>query len=120
MGRDFALYDTAKVLNILLYGEGFTLAHVENPALLHFGGISQYLSDPTVLGRAPVASTSDAPVPWFAASGAARDRWDFAHWVAALLRSLVDGDPAPDLPEAAVARERAASVQRELLAIVGH
>jgi hypothetical protein len=120
MGRQFALYDTAKALNILLQGEGFTLTHVDNPALVHLGGISQYLSDPSVLGRSPTSSTADGPVPWFAASATGRERWDFAHWVAALLRSLVEGGPAPELPAEGDARSRAASVQRELVALAGH
>jgi hypothetical protein len=114
MGREFRLYDTAKVFNILLQGDGFVLTHVENPALVHVGGISQYLSDPSVLGR-----TSDTPVPWFAASGTGRERWDFARWAAATLRSIVDGDPAPELPEEPAQRRRATDVQRELLDLAG-
>jgi hypothetical protein len=120
LGRQFERYDTAKVLNILFQGDGFLLTHFDNPALVHIGGISQYLSDPSVLRRGPGASASgDAPVPWFAASGAGRDRWDFAQWAAATLRSLVDGEPAPELPEETQQRLRASAVQRELLDLAG-
>jgi len=114
MGREFRLYDTAKVFNILLQGDGFVLTHVDNPALVHVGGISQYLSDPGVLGRA-----SDPPVPWFAASGTGRERWDFARWAAATLRSIVDGEPAPELPEEPAQRRRATELQGELLDLAG-
>jgi hypothetical protein len=120
MGRQFRLYDTAKVLNILLQGDGFRLTHVDNPALVHIGGISQYLSDPNVLGRDPGSlTTDDASVPWFAASGAGRQRWDFAQWAAATLRSIVDGEEAPELPEDPAQRLRAIEVQWELLNLVG-
>ena len=126
MGRVFGLYDTAKVLNILVQGDGFVLTHVENPALVHVGGISQYLSDPGVRrgGSGARASGSgasgEAAVPWFAASGAGRERWDFAQWAAATLRSIVDREPAPDLPDEPVQRLRATEVQRELLDLAGH
>jgi hypothetical protein len=118
MGRQFRLYDTAKVLNILLQGDGFALTHVDNPALAHVGGISQYLSDPSVLGRTDT-SASGASVPWFATSGAGRQRWDFARWAAAMLRSIVDGEPAPELPADPAQRSRANEVQRELLDLAG-
>jgi hypothetical protein len=121
MGRQFRLYDTAKVLNILLQGEGFGLSHVDNPALVHIGGISQYLSDPSILGRDPESlATDDASVPWFAASGTGRQRWDFARWAAATLRSIVDGEAAPGLPDDPAQRLRATEVQRELLDLAGH
>lgn len=120
MGRRFRLYDTAKTLNILLQGEGFTVSHVDNPALLHIGGISQYLSDPSVLGRDSEPGSADGrPLPWFATSGAGRERWDFAQWTAATLRSLVDGGPAPALPDDEQQRPRATEVRRELLDLVG-
>jgi hypothetical protein len=119
MGRRFGLYDTAKVLNLLLQGEGFVLAHVDNPALVHIGGISQYLSDPSVLGRDPEAGAGAEPAaPWFALSGVGRERWDFARWTAATLRSLVDGGPVPELPADREQRSRAKEVRRELLGLV--
>ncbi len=111
MGRRFALYDTAKVLNILFQGDGLTLRYADNPALFHIGGISQYLSDPGVLRRPAGASST---VPWFASAGAGRERWDFAQWVAAMLRSLIDGAPAPPLPSDQAQQRAAETVLAEL------
>jgi hypothetical protein len=120
MGRQFRLYDTAKVLNILLQGDGFGLTHVDNPALVHVGGISQYLSDPSVLGRdSGSLASDDVSVPWFAASGSGRQRWDFAQWAAATLRSIVDGESPPELPDDPAQRQRAIEVRGELLDLAG-
>lgn len=119
MGRRFRLYDTAKVLNILLQSDGGVATHAENPALVHVGGISQYLSDPSVLARGAQETASDAPVPWFADTGSGRQRWDFARWAAAVLRNIVDGEPLPELPDDPVVRLRATEVQRELLGLAG-
>jgi hypothetical protein len=122
IGRDFELYDTAKVVNILMQGEGYTLQHADNPALLHIGGISQYLSDPstradgvsTVVGRSAPAR----PVPSFAGAGAGRERWNFAHWAATTLASLVDGEQAPALPTPIHDDARAIAVQRALFELI--
>src|SRR5205814_10537102 len=99
--RQFDLYDTAKVVNILLQGDGFALAHVENDALVHFGGISQFLSDPDAGG--------------LVRQGAGSQRLDFARWAAATLRSLVDGEDVPALIGEGDARSRAGFVQHELI-----
>jgi hypothetical protein len=100
MHRNFELYDTGKALNILLQGDGFALTHVEHPALVHIGGISQFLSDPDVAG--------------LVVQGAGRERLDFARWAAATLRSLVEGHDPPPLPVEPDARSRADRVRREL------
>ena len=122
MGRSFELYDTAKALNILLQSEGFAVRYADTPALVHIGGISQYLSDPSTRAMPPSragAPRSDAPVPSFAASGAGRERWDFARWAAATLAGLVDGRDVPDLPEPLRDDPRAVAVQRDLVMLVG-
>jgi len=118
IGRNFRLYDTAKVLNLLLQADGGVVTHLENPALMHVGGISQYLSDPGVLGQppAPEGSTNEGStnegnaVPWFAASGTGRRRWDFAEWAAAEFaqhRRRRTGPGTAGRPGAAIARDRA-------------
>jgi hypothetical protein len=101
MHRAFELYDTGKALNILLQGDGFALTHVENPALVHIGGISQFVSRPQTGG--------------LVAEGAGQARLDFARWAAATLRSLVDGDAPPPLPAGDATRARAELVRRDLI-----
>jgi hypothetical protein len=118
IGRKFRLYDTAKVLNLLVQADGGTVTHLENPALMHVGGISQYLSDPGVLGH-PRTDEGRGAVPWFAASGTGRRRWDFAEWAAAELRSIVDGERAPEPPDDPELRSRVTELERELLDLAG-
>jgi hypothetical protein len=103
MQRVFELYDTGKALNILLQGDGFTLAHVENPSIVHIGGISQSVSRPEAGS--------------IVLEGAGRARLDFASWAAATLHSLVDGQALPPLPLDDETRARAEVVQRDLLAL---
>src|SRR5690606_22166711 len=45
-GRDYKLFDTGKIVNILLQCDGQRLLHTEHPDLLHVGGMSHYLSPP--------------------------------------------------------------------------
>ena len=84
LGRRFALYDTAKVLNILMQGDGHEIRHLEHDDLVHIGGMSAYLS----------SDSSD-----LAARGK-EARHDFARFAAATLRQLLEGSPAPAIPEA--------------------
>jgi len=102
-GRTFRLYDTAKVLNLLLHADGGAIAHVPDPALLHLGGISQFLSNP------------DAPLT---RAGAGVRRHDFAAWAAAVLVALADGDAPPPEP-ADVDEGVAAEVVAALTALFG-
>jgi hypothetical protein len=44
-GHRQTLFDTGKVLNILLQEDGSTLCHIDHPALLHVGGISDHLTE---------------------------------------------------------------------------
>ena len=46
LGRGYEMYDTAKLINILLQLEGRCVRYVENDHLLHLGGISEYLANP--------------------------------------------------------------------------
>jgi hypothetical protein len=107
MGRRFDMYDTAKVLNILLQGDGGTLRHLDHPELFHVGGISEYLSHPR-----------DEPPPLFARGGAGRTRWDFAHWAAATLMAFVDGGTPPDAAVPGLAEAQAMTTQNELRDLV--
>ena len=100
MDRTFDLYDTAKVCNILMQGDGHHVAYVDHPDLFHVGGISQYVS------RA-------ARPPSVVATGEAVVRWNFARWAAATLVALVDGDPAP-AADASIDASNARATRREL------
>ena len=44
VGRSFWVYDTAKIVNILMQADGHHLSHRENPNLVHIGGVSHYLA----------------------------------------------------------------------------
>jgi hypothetical protein len=94
-GHTYWIYDTGKILNILLQESGHRLCHLEHPALLHIGGMSHYLSPPKGRGepRAP-GEASDLGLPWPPA------RLEVARYTADLLRALSCGEPAPAAPRA--------------------
>ena len=70
-GHRYWIYDTGKIVNILLQEDGHRLCHFEHPALLHIGGMSHYLSPPD--GRRRAASRRRGLGPGAAlARGAAR------------------------------------------------
>lgn len=99
MGRSYWLYDTAKVVNILLQGDGGRLCHVEHPALLHIGGVSHYLAPAS---SAPAAR--DRPAAWGEEADWGRQpglavRFEVAQWTAEVLRALCEGASAPSVPE---------------------
>jgi hypothetical protein len=104
LGRRFDLYDTAKVLNILLQSDGETVAHIDHPNLVHIGGMSvEYLCE--AFGVRPMdlwlewersLSPSDAPVP--PGSDARSAPPDPARVAALALRCLVRGEPLPPIP----------------------
>jgi hypothetical protein len=92
-GHTYWIYDTGKILNILLQESGHRLCHLEHPALLHIGGMSHYLAPPKGRGeaRAP-GEASDLGLPWPPA------RLEVARYTAALLRALSRGGPPPEAP----------------------
>jgi hypothetical protein len=92
-GHNYWLYDTGKILNILLQEDGNRLCHFEHPALLHIGGMSHYLSPPERHGGAfGPDDEPDKTWPW------PRARLEVARYTGALLRALCDGDPLPPAP----------------------
>ncbi len=42
----YIVYDTAKIVNTLLQGDGHPLVHRDLPQLVHIGGLAHYLSPP--------------------------------------------------------------------------
>ena len=85
MGFDFSLYDTGKIVNILLQRDGNELRHIDVANLMHVGGVSHYLSEDV-----PVADL----IPWVWPEGRLR----FAYFTAATLRAGAEGRPLPELP----------------------
>ena len=101
IGRDYWVYDTAKVLNILLQADGRRLVHTEHPDLVHIGGVSHFLAPPpavTEIGEETTAAwwqTAD----WGEWDGMA-DRFAVARFTAAVIQAAVGGEDIPVLPAA--------------------
>lgn len=100
VGRDYWIFDTAKIVNVLLQADGHQLQHVEHPDLVHIGGVSHYLAPPLTPDDADEAE----PRPW------GTDVWDWGNWegqgarfgvaayTAEVLRALLAGSNAPAVP----------------------
>jgi hypothetical protein len=92
-GHAYWIYDTGKIVNILLQEDGHRLCHFEHPSLLHIGGVSHYLSTPIGGGRPRAAGeATDMGLPWPQA------RLEVAQYTAVLLRSLSHDEPPPQPP----------------------
>lgn len=95
-GRDYWIFDTAKIVNVLLQGDGHELAHEEAPALVHIGSVSLYISPPST---APAAKGKAGwGEDWGQQEGNAT-RFEVARFTAEVLEAVCAGRPAPDLPE---------------------
>jgi hypothetical protein len=101
VGHEYWLYDTGKIVNILLQEDGHPLCHLEHPQLIHIGGMSHYLSTNRHV-RAVAA------------------RFEVAQYSAAVLRDLSDGEPARPLPVGLdpSLTERLTMVREELIDLV--
>jgi hypothetical protein len=114
-GHGYWIYDTGKVVNILLQEDGNRLCHLEHPALLHIGGMSHYLSPPPAHGKP--SSADEAPEqrwPWPAT------RLEVARHTASLLQALSDHEPPP-LPPSGLDDDlvsRLARVRRAVIDVV--
>ena len=84
LGRRFSVYDTAKVMNIALQADGHQVHHHDVDDLVHIGGMSSYLSNPT-LG----IDARSQP-----------ERFVGAEFAAATLLALIDRSPLPPVPAA--------------------
>lgn len=104
-GRGYWIYDTGKIVNILLQADGHTLTHVENPDLVHVGGVSHFLAPPmTPDGHAPVWGENQPD--WGEWDGMA-DRFAVARFTADVIRAAFAGRPGPQLPASVDAGIRA-------------
>lgn len=96
-GRAYWIYDTGKIVNILLQADGHTLTHAENPDLVHVGGVSHFLAPPmTPEGLAPVWGENQPD--WGAWDGMA-DRFAVARFTADVITACFAGRPGPQLPD---------------------
>lgn len=80
-GRDYWIYDTAKIVNVLLQADGHQLRHLEHPGLVHIGGVSHFLAPP----RTPEDDDGSTPKPW------GTDVFDWGKWEGQAMRYLVAG-----------------------------
>jgi hypothetical protein len=92
-GHLYQVYDTGKIVNILLQADGRSLRHVDPDELIHIGGMSHFLSPPD-----PGAPGGETEAPSWAVYHGMEPRLAVTRYTAALLRSLVEGTPRPDLP----------------------
>jgi hypothetical protein len=92
-GHLYQAYDTGKIVNILLQVDGRTLRHIDPDELIHVGGMSQFLS-PDGAG----AKGGEVETPRWAAFHGMEPRLVVTRFTAALLRSLIEETPPPDLP----------------------
>lgn len=117
LGHQYLVYDTAKLMNIFLQGDGHRLTHVELDEIVHIGGLAHQLQptsyQPDEEGRM---------VPDWKTWTGMELRYEVTRYIAAYLRCLVDpeADPAPPVPEVPD-RDLGATmafVRRELTAMV--
>jgi hypothetical protein len=111
LGHEYIVYDTGKIVNALLQGDGYRLVHRDLPQLVHIGGLSHYLSPPG--GYITLDDGEEAPdfVRW-----GVTDRFHVTKFAARTLADLAAGRPVPPIPEgidAAMAR-KLHLVQREM------
>lgn len=94
VGQRQWIFDTAKIVNILLQADGHRLVHRDVEPLLHIGGMSHLLRD---LVDLPAGAT-EHDVDW-SVWGAETPRQRLACYTVGHLRWLMDGGPEPSAPE---------------------
>lgn len=101
VGHEYWLYDTGKVVNILLQEDGHPFCHSEHPALLHVGGMSHFLTTMRFMHQE-------------------KARLEVARYSADVLRSCVEGQAAPPIPPDAdpILFDRLTLVRDELVDLV--
>jgi hypothetical protein len=115
MGHEYLVYDTGKIMNALLQGDGHVLVHRDLPQLVHIGGLSQYL----------------APVRWVTNQAGEKERdwkrfrdvsarYDVAEFTAQTLMARCEGDPGPEIPPGTddTTRAKLELVQREVADLI--
>lgn len=93
MGHEYLVYDAGKIVNALLQGDGHRVEHVDLPELVHIGGLSHFL-DPTGYRD----NEHGERVPDWTLYPNMGERHMVSRHAAQTLRSLVEGNPLPELP----------------------
>jgi hypothetical protein len=116
IGHLYKVYDTGKIVNILLQVDGRTLVHIDPEELIHIGGMSHFLSPPD-----RGAKSGEVETPSWAAYYGMEPRLAVTRFTAALLRSIVEETPHPDLPPGLdpAMEERLLFVREEVIDLVG-
>jgi hypothetical protein len=114
---DFWVYDTAKMLNMVLQLDGHTMVHREHDHLLHVGGVSHYLSPP----KWDKHETDTGDPTWTTWEGM-EPRAAMARLASATLHARRAGEPLPQLPGGFddAFTEKMELVQREMVDMVDH
>ena len=131
-GRAFAVYDTAKVFNILLQADGSEVRHFENPQIAHIGGMAtEFLCQAAGVRRDDIwlawvrslqgpgeARRRAGGPPRLGQSSRSAGRREFP---AVTLQCLLRGEPLPPLPPslATETEARLRAVVAELIDLVG-
>lgn len=87
------IFDTGKIINILLQVDGHRVVHVDLDQVVHIGGLSHYL--------APTRFRTDADgetVPDWALMDKDGTRHAFTRFTSAVMREVAAGRPAPAIP----------------------
>jgi hypothetical protein len=86
------VYDTGKIVNILVQLDGGTVRHVDPDRPMHIGGMSRFLSPPDA------AASCEIETPSWAAYHGMEARLAVTWYTAELPMSLLEATPCPDLP----------------------
>jgi hypothetical protein len=98
LGRSYWIYDTGKIVNILLQGDGGPLVHLESEEIVHVGGLAHFLSPPQPSeGAAGLGSNWGNTDRWNEWENQG-DRFFVASQAARHLHAEASGQPLPPLP----------------------
>ncbi len=98
VGRGYWVYDTAKIVNILLQADGHRLQHQEHPHLIHIGGVSHFLAPPSSAPAAAGKPPRWGEGPDWGRQDGMSNRYEVARYTATVLEDLCSGREAPPLP----------------------
>lgn len=93
VGRGFKVFDTGKIVNVLLQADGGRVVQHELDQLVHIGGMSHYFEP-----SGQVVADDGSTRPQWARHENVRDRYLVARYTAELLDALRRGRPAPAAP----------------------